>query len=203
MLPAHLARVLAAPSAADLWRLRADLLESGVPPSAGVWAVLDEFHRFLDELETRTSSRNFSELASKMDISAISGVLLEHLLEPGDARELAVRVLSGVLGEGLMVAATRQHVKAWAGELAAVHRGAAWYLYGALWRWAEGLRPELPAADRRQLLDRLLGPLTGEAPGDVKAALVGRLFQILLLSHLATSVPQPTAGPARESGGGT
>jgi hypothetical protein len=195
MLKATLVRVLTAPSAAELWRLRADLLEAGVPPAAEVWEVVGEFGRFLDELATRSSSRNYSELASKMDISAISGFLAEQLLEQHDARELAVRVFSGILSEGLMVLATRQHVKAWAGELAAVYRGAAWFLYPALWRWAERLQPELPAAERRRLLDRVFDPLQAEeVSGEIKAALLGRLFQILLLGHLAAAV---RAVPAR------
>jgi len=189
MLPVSLARVLSSPTPAELWNLRADLLEAGVDEGAEVWAVIGEFHDFLDRLATGTSSRNFSELASRMDVSAVSGVLLEQLLERHDARDLAVRVLSGVLSEGLMVLATRQHVRAWQGELAAVFRGAAWYLYGAMWRWAEGLRPELGAGDRRHLLDRLFAPLLEPgSPEAVQAVLVGRLFQILLVSHLAAAL---------------
>lgn len=192
MLLATLARVLTSPSTEELWQLRADLLEAGVDGEADVWGVLDEFHGFLDRLATSTSSRNFSELASKMDVSAISGVLLEQLLEKHDARELAVRVLSGILSEGLMVLATRQHVRAWQGELAAVFRGAAWYLYGAMWRWAEGLRPELESGERRRLLDRLFVPLLDRhSPEAVQAALVGRLFQVLLLSHVAAAIRAP------------
>lgn len=196
MLLATLARVLTSPSTTELWQLRADLLEAGVGGEADVWEVLDEFHGFLDRLATSTSSRNFSELASKMDVSAISGVLLEQLLEKHDARELAVRVLSGMLSEGLMVLATRQHVRAWQGELAAVFRGAAWYLYGAMWRWAERQRPELESGERRRLLDRLFAPLLDrQSPEAVQTALVGRLFQILLLSHVAAAIPAPGARP--------
>lgn len=198
MLLATLARVLTSPSSAELWRLRADLLQAGVHRGTEVWQVLDEFNGFLDRLATSTSSRNLSELASKMDVSAVSGVLLEQLLEKHDPRELAVRVLSGVLSEGLMVLATRQHVRAWQGELAAVTRSAAWYLYGAMWRWAEGLRPELDAAERRRLLDRVFEPLLDrESSESVQVALAGRLFQVLLLSHLAAAVRSPSEGAPR------
>ncbi len=82
--------------------------------------------------------------------------------------------------------ATRQHVKAWEGELSAVYRAAAWYLYGELWHWAARLKPDLSPAERRQLLDRLLSPaLSGETDGTTKAVLLGLLFQVLVLHHLS------------------
>ncbi len=183
-----LAEVLSAPTAAAVWRLRADLLESGIAPSARVLGVLGELHEFLDHLATSTSSRDYSNLASRMDISAIGGVLLENVLETQDRRELATRMLTGLVSEGLMVLATRQHVKAWEGELAAVHRAAAWYLYEELWHWTAEQKPELPAAERRRLLDLLFAPLSDrQTPGSVKAVLLGRLFQLLVVA----SLPRP------------
>lgn len=185
-----LEKALSSPSAGDLWRLRAELLEAGLPPESRVWPVLDEFQRFLDELATSTSSREYSELASRLDVGAVSGVLLDHALSESEAEELALRLVTGLLSEGLMVLATRQHVKAWEGEAAAVHRGAAWYLYGELWRWAERLKPDLPAAERRRLLDSLFAPVrSDEATGFTKAVLLGLMFQILLLSHLSREWP--------------
>jgi hypothetical protein len=178
--------VLTAPSPRGLWDLRSRLLEAGVPAGDPVWDIVGEFHRFLDELGTRSSSREYSQLASKLDISAVGGVIVEQLLEPEDPAETSMRLLSALLSEGLMVLATRQHVKAWEGELSAVYRSAAWYLYGELWHWAEGLKPDLSAADRRRLLDRLLSPaLSAETDGTTKAVLLGSLFQVLLLHHLA------------------
>jgi hypothetical protein len=181
-----LAATLASPTAGDLWRLRAELLEAGFPDASRAWIVLGEFQEFLDALATGTTSREYSELASKLDVGAVGGVVLEHVLESDDARELALRLFSGLLSEGLMVWATRQHVKAWKGELAAVHRRAAWYLYEELWRWARELKPELPTGERRRLLDRLLAPArSDEADGISRAVLLGLLFQVLLLSYLA------------------
>jgi hypothetical protein len=177
-----LARLLRSPSTADLWDLRADLLEAGLPPDARSWRLIDEFRGFLDRLGTSTSSRDYSHLASKLDITAVGGVILERLLEIKDARELALRLLSGLLSEGLMVLATRQHVKAWEGELAAVYDDAAWFLYGELSRWAERSKPDLPPAERRRLLDTLLAPLRSpDTPGSHKAVIVGLLFQVLLV----------------------
>jgi hypothetical protein len=46
-------------------------------------------------------------------------------------------------------------------------------------------------ADRRQLIEKLLALLHDEAvTGTIKAVLIGRLFQILLLAHLSMSLGQ-------------
>jgi hypothetical protein len=181
-----LAGVLSSPTPQGLWELRSRLLEAGIPDHDPIWQIVGEFHRFLDELGTRTSSREYSQLASKLDIGAVGGVVIEQLLEPEDPAETSMRLLSALLSEGLMFLATRQHVKAWEGELSAVHRAAAWYLYGELWRWAARLKPDLSPADRRRLLDRLLSPaLSDETDGTTKAVLLGLLFQVLVLHHLS------------------
>jgi len=190
-LASSLATVLAAPSAAAVWRLRADVLEAGVDPDSLLWPLLTEFHDYLDRIETGTSSRDYSNLASKLDVGAISGVLLERMAERQESSELALNLLSGVISEGLMVLGTRQHVKAWEGELCSVYRGAAWYLYDELWRWTTSRTPELEPAERRRLLDELMAPVTAaDTPGLNKAVLIGRLFQIVLLSRLAEALPE-------------
>lgn len=179
-----LALVLAAPSTETLWRLRADLLAAGTPTDSRLLRLLAAFHDYLDRLATGMSSRDFSHLASKLDISAISGVILERLGEAANTSALALELLSGAVSEGLMVLATRQHVRAWEGELAAVHRSATWFLYDELWRWTTDRRPNLAGADRRSLLDELMAPiLDPDASGLVKAALICRLFQILIATE--------------------
>jgi hypothetical protein len=184
-----LSDVLCSPTARELWTLRAVLLEAGVPAESPVWETLTEFQAFLDELATSTSSQQYSELASRLDISAVGGIVFEQLLEPERAGDLCLRLLTGVLSEGLMILATRQHVKAWAGELAAVHRRAAWFLYEGLWRWAERRKPDLAAVQRRRLLDRVFAPLHAADTDDFsKATLLGLLFQVLLLSHLSEAM---------------
>jgi hypothetical protein len=184
--PETLAAAFRSPTAEAVWQLRAELLAERIPSDSRVWNLLGEYHRFLDQIARATTSRDYSDLASKLDIGSISGVIVERLLEPKTARELAVALLTGALSEGLMVLATRQHVKAWEEGLESVYRDAAWFLYGELWRWAEEQKPELPPSERRRLLDRLLRPvLARETPGFSKALLLGRLFQLLLLSHLA------------------
>jgi hypothetical protein len=185
-IPEALATALSSSTAEALWQLRAELLAEQVPPSSRVFDLLGEYHRFLDQIARATSSRNYSDLASKLDIGSISGVIVERLLEPQSARELAVSLLTGAMSEGLMVWATRQHVKAWEQGLESVYRDAAWFLYAELWRWAEERKPELAPRERRRLLEGLLRPvLARETPGFSKALLLGRLFQLLLLSYLA------------------
>ena len=183
------AALLATPSPERLRDLRASLLQADVPETARVWTVLDEFHRYLDALRTGTTSREYSNLASKLDIGAVGGVVVEHALDSEDLDDLARRLLAGLVSEGLMVLATRQHVKAWEGELSAVHRSAAWYLYGELWRWTESRRPELSSKDRRELLDRLFAPVYGEGDdGLARAALLAHVFQIVLVGRLADAL---------------
>ena len=195
-----LERVLSAPTTADLRDLRAEMLVAAYPEDSRTWAVVDEFHRYLDRLITSTTSREYSELASKLDISAVGGVVVEQLFERKGPEDLALRFLTGLLSEGLMVAATRQHVKAWEGELSAVYRDAAWYLYGEMWRWTRQRNPGLSGSERRVLLDRLFEPVhSADASGFSKAVLVGLLFQVLLAASVSegaseiSPIPDDTA----------
>ena len=112
--------------------------------------------------------------------------LRAELLEAGFSGESRAWTALGEFQAFPDALATRQHVKAWKGELAAVHRRAAWYLYEELWRWARELKPDLPPGERRRLLDRLLAPVHAEeTDGFSKAVFLGLLFQMLLLSYLA------------------
>jgi len=187
-VPVHesLGLLLAAPSAETVWRLRGELLAAGRTPDERVFALLAAFHDYLDRLATGMSSRDFSHLASKLDISAISGVILERLAEQDSPADLALNLVSGALSEGLMVLATRQHVRAWEGELAAVHRSAAFALYQELWRWSADRSPKLDPAERRRLLDDLVAPAVDpNRPPLVRATLICRLFQLLIASEVS------------------
>jgi len=193
-LDESLALMLTAPSAETVWRLRGDLLEAGTPADSRLLALLGAFHDYLDRLATGMSSRDYSQLASKLDISAISGVILERLAEVSDSPKLGLNLVAGAISEGLMALATRQHVKAWEGELAAVHRSAAWVLCDELWRWSNERNPEIPAPARRELLDRLLAPaLDPEQPGLLRAALICRLFQILIAAEVGAVAARDAA----------
>jgi hypothetical protein len=94
-------------------------------------------------------------------------------------------LLSATITEGLAVMATRQHVKAWRGELDSVHREAAWFLYDELWRWAARRKPDLDPVERRRLLDQLLAPVRDDEPSRQKQLIVCSLFALLVVDSLA------------------
>jgi hypothetical protein len=185
-LPPSLIALLRLPSAAAAWEIRGDLLSLGLEPSCTACELLAELHGYLDRIETGAASQGHSEKASMMDIGSLGGVVASELAEAEDAAALARRLLAGAVTEGLAIMATRQHVKAWRGELDAVHREAAWYLYGELWNWASQRKPELDPGERRLLLDRLLAPVRdAEVASSRKQAILCSLFILLLIDSLA------------------
>ena len=73
------------------------------------------------------------------------------------------------------------------GRLARRHRSAAWDLYDKLWCWTTDRSPELEPAARRALLDELMSPIrSADSPDLVKAALICRLFQLLIAAEIAS-----------------
>jgi hypothetical protein len=176
---------LESPTPEGLWELRADLLESGTAPDDRLLEIIGEFHSFLDRFATSTSSRDLNHLASKLDIGAIGGVVLEQLFESPNTKDLAMRILTGGISEGLMVLASRQYVRVQEGELAALFRDVAWTLYQRLWQWTAEANRNLGTSERRQLIDKITQPLLDtDASNVVKAVLAGRLYQVLVLAHL-------------------
>jgi len=185
VLTEAIAAVLHAPTPAALRRLQAELLELGTPSDAAVWPILGQLHHFLDQVATTSTSRQYSDLASKMDIGALASLIIEDLMTADSGTELADRLAAGALTEGLAVLATRQHVKAWESGLSALYRETAWFLYQQLWYWAEIRKPELEASERRRLIDTLLAPVwAAETPGEHKVLLLVRLLQVLLTDAL-------------------
>ncbi len=146
--------------------------------------VAGHFYRYLSELQSKITARDYSELASRMDIGAVGAVALENLVS-ADGEELWKRLLLGGLGEALMVAASRQYIRAWRVEANLVHSEATWYLNEALWRASRWMQPDLPVEERGQAIETLLAPTRDpDTPASAKALLIGRIFQVLLLSHL-------------------
>jgi len=186
MIPSSaLRQALSSPTPEVLWTLRADLLERDTPADAPLIEIIGEFHGFLDGFATSTSARDLNHLASKLDIGAVGGVVMEQLFEQPDTKELAMRVLTGGISEGLMVLASRQYVRAQENELAALFRQTAWYLYQRIWGWTVSANPDLDSSERRQLIDRITEPLRDpDVSTTIKSVLAGRLFQVLLLAHL-------------------
>ncbi len=153
------------------------------------------FHTYLSELQSKISARDYSELASRLDIGAMGTVVLENLIAVGP-EDLWKRLLLGGLAEALMIAASRQYIKAWEVETTLVHTQAAWHLTEALWHASAQMQPGLPPEQRWQAVESLLAPVyTPDVPAPDKALLLGRVFQVLLLTHLARLLPTPEAKP--------
>jgi hypothetical protein len=92
--------------------------------------------------------------------------------------------LVGGLSESLMILAARQYVKAWDNEMSSDINQAAWFLYREYWQLSADMQPELAREERRRLVDELLAPIYDSGiSGTAKAALIGRLFQLLLMAN--------------------
>jgi len=125
-------------------------------------------------------------MASKLDMGAVGAVALQNLAEAGEA--MLKQVLLGGISEILMVIASRQYVKAWSREMRPVHLRAAWFLRGELWQLSVRGRPDLSAEQRAALVDGLLTPILEGESEDMCIALLGRLFQVLLIIYLAQAL---------------
>jgi hypothetical protein len=191
-----LGRLLTEPEPDDLLALQTRLLAAGIDPERARAAhqaseVAREFHAYLSEIEAKSSAREYSQLASLLDVGAVGGVALENLTEAGEV--LLQRVLLGGLSETLMVLASRQYVKAWDREMRPIHMRAIWFLRGELWRLSVQGRPDMPIEARVALVDGLLAPALDQTTSDeARLALLGRLFQVLLIIHLAPVLAEST-----------
>jgi hypothetical protein len=185
-----LVQVLAAPTPASLWQLRGDILQAGVPLEAPLWSTLDQFFEFLNTLSAALSAREYSQLATMLDIGAVGGVALESIFDSNlDEADYWKRLLTGTLSESLMILASRQYVKAFQAETKTVYRAAAWHLQAELWRVSTRAQPELNLTERRQMIDELFAPVMDENVGEpLKALLIGRLFLVMLLIQLSLSL---------------
>jgi hypothetical protein len=186
-----LRRVITKPSTGDLVSLQTVLLsweeKAGTPEererSANALALLGDFYCFLTGLECKLEAHTYAELASRMDMGAVGGVIADNVL--GAGCKLLERVLVGGLSEVLMVLASRQYVKAFDRELDTFHQQVAWKLRGHFWRFSAGRRPELSPEQRAALIDALFTPLLDrKSPGEAKSIALAYLFQLLLLGIL-------------------
>jgi len=187
-----LQRILTKPSCEDLLSLQSVVLsweEKAVSPVARerattALALLEDFHAYLVGLESKLEAHAFAELASKMDMGAVGGVVAENMLGAGE--KLLERVLIGGFSEALTVLASRQYVKAFNRELEAFYRQVAWRLRAHLWRFSAARRPQLAPSERSILIDSLFTPLLDKkTPSQAKPVVLGCLFQVLLLGSLS------------------
>jgi hypothetical protein len=183
--------ILTLPTPDALIALQGALLafgEEGKPRERAL-EVTRHFYTYLSDLKSKITSRNYSEMASMLDIGAVGAVALENLITTNSEEFWKGLVLGGI-AEGLMVAASRQYIKGWQVETALVHSQAAWYLTEALWRASSEMQPELQPEQRWEAIQTLLAPAHDpDVPAPEKAVLLGRIFQILLITYLAHLVP--------------
>jgi hypothetical protein len=184
-LSPSLNEVLSRPSPEALWHLRADLLEQGLTDDSRQMKIVNAFYDFANQLVASSTAREYSHLASILDMAAVAGVAVQNLLAEKDTEEWWQRFMTGAVSEGMMVLAARQYVKAWEEEMQSDFNKATWFLAQEYWHLSNDLQPELAPARRRELVDQLFLPLTGsQLDGTAKAGLIARLFQVLLLSRL-------------------
>lgn len=191
-----LAVVLHQPDPAALVGLQEALLANcaGSASREQALSLAGQFHGYLSELNGKLTAREYSQLASWLDISAVGVVAFEELIkgEMSGIRDLLI----GVLAELLMVSASRQYVKAWDVEARLIHGQATWHLRDALWRLSEEFQPDMPPAARLEAIRSVLAPAVDEqTPPEAKIVLVGRLFQTILLIHVVRLL-----GPAASAG---
>jgi hypothetical protein len=157
--------------------------------------VAGHFHSYLSDLQSKIAARDYSEMASRLDIGAVGAVALENIIS-AEREDFWHRLLLGGLAEGLMVAASRQYIKGWDVETGLVHDRAAWYLAEALWHASSEMQPNLLPEQRWQGIRSLLAPAYApDVPAPDKAMLLGRIFQILLLTYLSPILPAAGSAP--------
>jgi len=180
-------RIMSSPTPQALIDLQGALLSSGQHDIA-VDQVLDicgHGYTFLTDLQSKLTAKQYSELASLLDIGAVGMVALESLVAGGE-KDFWLSLIMGGVAEGLMIAASRQYIKGWQAEAGLVFSQAAWYLNEALWHMSEKMQPDTPSEERWQSIQSLVAPaLDPEVDSAQKAVLLGLIFQMLLLIHLA------------------
>jgi hypothetical protein len=183
--------ILSQPTPDALVTLQGALLASGIQDRAVEQAIkiANHFFAYLSELQSKITARQYSELASKLDIGAVGAVALENILS-GSKEDFWQNLVLGGLAEGLMVAASRQYIKGWDAETGLVHAQATWYLTEALWHASTEMQPDLSLEQRWRTIQGLLAPAhDANVPTRDKAVLLGRIFQVLLLAHLIPLLP--------------
>jgi hypothetical protein len=147
--------------------------------------IAGRFYLYLIELRSKITARDYSELASRLDISAVGVVALENIIL-AEGQAFWQRLVLGAVAELLMVAASRQYIKGWQAETTLVHTQAAWYLTEALWQASVQSYPDLESEQRWRAIQTLLAPVSSaDVPAPEKAVLLGLIFQLLLLTHLS------------------
>ncbi len=176
-------RLLAEPTAADLWTLQKTLLAIGGEPAARARAVAREFHSCLRALESKSASRRASRLGAVLGSAAVGSVSLPDLLRSQDValEELLRSALPAVLEIGSAISSAQ----AWEVEAQLIYDEFAWVLYEELWDVSSAAVPELSAAERRARIDQVLDPLLDPTVPDAdRGALLVDVFRSVLAARV-------------------
>lgn len=176
-------RILAEPTAADLWELQKRLLVTGGEPADRARAVARSFHACLRALESKSASRNASRWGAALGTAAVGSVSLPDLVRRQD---LALEeLLASALPAALEIGSAVRSAQAWEVEAQLIYDEFAWVLYEELWEVSYDTLPELSAADRRARIDQVVDPLLDPAiPDSDRASLLVEVFRAVLAARV-------------------
>jgi hypothetical protein len=176
-------RLLATPTAEELWRLQKELLLLAGPDVAPARRVARAFHSCLRTLESKSASRSASRWGAVLGTAAVASVSLPEVRDRQERSlgELLERALPAVLEIG----AALRSAEAWEIEASLVYDEFAWFLYEELWDISISVRPELSADERRRAIDGVLDPLLEPRLSDAdRATLVVEVFRSVLAARV-------------------
>jgi hypothetical protein len=182
-LRASFGRVLASPTAQDLWDLQKLLLAAGGADAARARVVARAFHSCLRTLESKSASRAASRWGAVLGSAAVGSISLKDLRERQD-RGLE-KLLEGALPAVLEIGAAIQTAAAWEIEARLIYDEFAWFLYEELWDVSATSLPKLSAGERRARIDSVLDPLLDPSLSDAdRAALLADVFLAVLAARV-------------------
>lgn len=176
-------RVLAEPTAANLWELQKQLLEIGGRDADRARRAARAFHGCLRALESKSASRAASRWGAILGTAAVGTTSLPELRDK-QGRELR-ELVEGALPALLEVGASIQSAQAWEIEARLIYDEFAWFLYEELWDISLAVQPGFAAEERRERIDGVLDPiLSADLPDADRAALVVDVFRSVLAARL-------------------
>jgi hypothetical protein len=182
-LRSSFARVLASPTAHDLWDLQKTLLAVGGGGAARARVVAHAFHSCLRTLESKSASRTASRWGAVLGSAAVGSLSLPELRDRQDRglEKLLERAIPAVLEIG----AAMQTATAWEIEARLIYDEFAWFLYEELWDVSATSRPDLAAEERRRRIDVVLDPLLDPGVSDAdRAMLLADVFIAVLAARV-------------------
>jgi hypothetical protein len=182
-LRSSLVRLLANPTAHDLWQFQKALLVVGGPGAAHAREVARAFQSCLHALGSKSASRTASRWGAVLGTAAVASVSLPEMRNSQE-RGLG-ELLEHALPAVLEIGASLKSAEAWEIEAGLVYDEFAWFLYEELWDISLSVRTELTPVERRQRIDQILDPiLNSDLPDKDRATLVVDVFRSVLAARV-------------------